>query len=360
MKSDSVVLHSLCLCSKRLLPISLRTLYRDIIITDLDSEGPPGRIRLEPCRASQVFTTLARLNTSLARYVRNFYLAPSGSFWSVSKHNRSNVREDFIASLKLMVNLKHLSIHISDGEMTWNALRCCTSNQLESLSVSLFSMCRDVELPLGQHRLKQLQLRIPSYAAFPYIQLSHLAVVGGDARTIEHILPNTSISSLFWTRSSGDFITLTPALIHGFNNLHTLCIESSYYWNIKFLAPHLQRLRVLHFTRDGECFVNFKAELDDVPLLRGLHTFIYSDQNKYKLGYFSMSERARAKNLKAIKIDAKPLVLEWFRQLPCFQAAYFQVGNALREERSFLVWEQDRRCYRMAEGSEVWNISPWR
>ncbi|KAF5348903.1 hypothetical protein D9756_009818 [Leucocoprinus leucothites] len=213
-----------------------------------------------------------------------------------------------------------------------------------------------MQLPLDQSHLKQLRLWAPQSVVFPQFQSSRLTMLGGDTHTIENILPNNNdISSLLWKRSSEDPIPLTSALIQGFDDLHTLCIESSYYWDIRFLAPHLQRLEVLHFTRDQE----LEYELADVPLLRGLRIFIHSDQHKYKLGYTSMLEQARVRNLNASKIEAKTLVQEWFRQLPRFRAAYFQIANALRVEESFLVWERDRTSgYRMADGMEVWNISP--
>jgi hypothetical protein len=50
---------------------------------------------------------------------------------------------------------------------------------------------------------------------------------------------------------------------------------------------------------------------------------------------------------------------EWFKQLPHFQVAYFQVQDAYREEKSFEAWRRAESEPQMVDGLEVWNISPW-
>ncbi|KAJ3563951.1 hypothetical protein NP233_g8614 [Leucocoprinus birnbaumii] len=364
LKDDRPALCNLSRCSKRLLLACRQTLYRDILFTDLDSEGPPHLLRTT---SPKLIAVLAQSHASIAHHVRRFHFAPSDVLWSLLKLNAPNFREDLIASLKLMVNLGHLTIEgwgAQFGFPNWkNVIEGCTF-QLEYLCAifdAVDQRGRIPELVPNQSQLRQLHLWVPEPVSFPQTQSSQLTVLGGDTRTIETVLPDTTkVTSLLWERTTPDPISITTTLIQRFEDLDTLCIESSYYWDIKALAPYLQNLQVLHFTRDQErTFVNFESEFVDVPQLRELRKFIYSDQHKYKLGYTCMVEQARIRNIDASKFKAKALVQEWFRQLPHFQAAYFQVANAVRVKKSFVVWERRKVCYDMVEGSAIWEISPW-
>ena len=51
-------------------------------------------------------------------------------------------------------------------------------------------------------------------------------------------------------------------------------------------------------------------------------------------------------------------VLEWFRTLPHFRIAYFQVSD-IANDRCFLAWQRDVPEALSIKAAEVWNISPW-
>ncbi|KAJ3563946.1 hypothetical protein NP233_g8613 [Leucocoprinus birnbaumii] len=256
--NDGPSLCSLCRCSKRFLRSCRQALYRDIVFTDIGSYGPPFGVRssTSPALLPTLFTTLLRLNPSLASYVRGFYMAAQSARLCAKL---SETREDVIAGLKHMVNLKALQIHLREdnsGAAAWKqAILGCTF-QLEYFCASFDASEMFNVLPSDISHLRELRIRLctlsdPSYSKVRFPRLERL---GGNVLTVQQILPNCpSVSSLIWDMSidgATSLVPLSPVLVRGFENLCRVCIRSSWCWEIGGLAPFLPHLEILHLVMD--------------------------------------------------------------------------------------------------------------
>jgi hypothetical protein len=99
-----------------------------------------------------------------------------------------------------------------------------------------------------------------------------------------------------------------------------------------------------------------------VSHLPNLRVFIRSTQNTFRLWHDDPDALKAFRYSKYMDPPDSNTVMNiqnWFKTLPRFQSAYFQVSNTFQNERSFLVWERDQTTPVMVDGAEVWNISPW-
>ncbi|KAF5346530.1 hypothetical protein D9756_010016 [Leucocoprinus leucothites] len=361
LRHDPSTLLVLCLVCRAFLPESRRYLYQKIAHGQ-QAYVPYGCLMLNPNKNTQLFISLSRGHSSLAKYIHTFaYIFSPGS------GGNERICGSLNASLQLMTNLKDLSL-FSLGIPLSRLIQGCTF-ELEVFSYTpLVSEWDSGSIDLHEFVTHQRALRRlmfieinpldddlksmwPATTSLPRLQ--HLT---GDALAIKHLLPTCSPTSLSWAMVLGGDFYNVPNLTQKLENLRSLCLHCIGPPRASQITPlinHCRNLQILHIsgTPNRDFFI---AGLPVVLHFPNLRIFIQSFPTEILQQIWNTAQGDLSAYLELRRTEART----WFQLLHHFQVAYFQ-HLSIREDKCFVAYERGAPDLIKVEAREVWGISPW-